>query len=370
MLRRKESEGVSPAKLMGAQAQLQLLGNLGRFPQTRYQGSKQKLLPWIWDHLKELKFSTCLDAFGGTGCVAYMLKTRGYPVAFNDVLLSNAISATALIENTKTVLSAEEADCLTRRHDSVSYPNFISETFREIYFTPEEDDWIDTVRKNISLLDDKYKQAIAYHALFQSCIVKRPYNLFHRANLYMRTSDVKRNFGNKTTWDKPFDEHFAAFVSEANDAVFDSGINCKILNKDVFELETDFDLVYIDPPYMNKNGLGPDYYDFYHFLEGLADYENWPTRLDRRKKHLPLTAKEKCVWLNTKKVLKAFDDLFSKFQRSILLISYRTDGIPSPDQLVELLRGRGRSVENFSNRDYKYVLSSNGQSKEALIVAT
>jgi len=355
---------------MSSQAQLQLIGNLGKFPQTRYQGSKQKLLPWIWDHVKDLGFSTCLDAFGGTGCVAYMLKTRGKRVTYNDALFSNAISATALLENRDVVLPPAEAAFLTRRHDAILYPDFISKTFRDIYFTADEDGWIDTVRKNIALLDNKYKQAIAYHALFQACIVKRPYNLFHRANLYMRTSDVKRNFGNKTTWDKPFAEHFASFVAEANQAVFDGGIECKVLNRDIFELENDFDLVYIDPPYMNKNGLGPDYYDFYHFLEGLADYENWPTRLDRRKKHLPLVAREKCIWLDTKRVLKAYDDLFGKFRSSILVVSYRTDGIPTPQQLVDLLRRHNKSVGNFSNKGYKYVLSSNGESKEALIVAT
>jgi DNA adenine methylase/adenine-specific DNA-methyltransferase len=298
-----------------------------------------------------------------------MLKVRGKHVTFNDVLRCNAISATALIENKNVVISPAEAKALTQYRDGISYPHFISQTFKEIYFTPDEDRWIDTVRKNISLIDDKYKQAIAYHALFQACIVKRPYNLFHRANLYMRTSDVKRNFGNKTTWDKPFSEHFTAFVAEANEAVFDSGINSRVSNKDVFELETDFDLVYIDTPYMNRNGLGPDYFDFYHFLEGLADYDNWPIRLDRRKKHLPLIAKEKCMWLDTKRVLPAFDALFDKFRRSILVISYRTDGIPSPQQLIDLLRNKGKSVETFSNRDYKYVLSSNGESKEALIVA-
>ncbi len=51
----------------------------------------------------------------------------------------------------------------------------------------------------------KIKKAMFLWALFQSCISKRPYNLFHRKNLYVRTADVKRNFGNKTTWDKPFE---------------------------------------------------------------------------------------------------------------------------------------------------------------------
>jgi adenine-specific DNA-methyltransferase len=355
---------------MSSQAQLQLIRDGDRFPRTRYQGSKQKLLPWIWAHLKDLKFSTSLDAFGGTGCVAYMLKARGKHVTYNDILLSNAISATGLIRNQNVILPSSEAEALTERREGVSYPDFVGQTFREIYFTPDEDSWIDTVRKNISLLDDRYKQALAYHALFQACIVKRPYNLFHRANLYMRTSDVKRNFGNKTTWDKPFREHFLSFIAEANRAVFTSGVECKVSNKDVFELGNDYELVYIDTPYMNRNGSGPDYYDFYHFLEGLADYDNWASRLDRRKKHLPLIPKDKCVWLDPKRALDAFGRLFDKFRRSILVVSYRSDGIPSPDQLIRLLRSQGKAVETFSNREYKYVLSSNGESKEALIVAT
>lgn len=59
-----------------------------------------------------------------------------------------------------------------------------------------------------------YKKAIAYNALFQSCLAKRPYNLFHRKNLEMRTRDVVRGFGNKATWDRPFSEHFRTFVNE------------------------------------------------------------------------------------------------------------------------------------------------------------
>jgi adenine-specific DNA methylase len=185
----------------------------------------------------------------------------------------------------------------------------------------------------------------------------------------MRTSNVERSFGNKTTWDRPFEDHFRDFALEASAAVFDSGIRCVALNEDVFNLEASFDLVYIDTPYMNRNGIGPDYFGFYHFLEGLADYENWESRIDRRKKHLPLRSSGKCIWLDKARVTSAFERLFEKFRKSQLVVSYRTDGIPSPDQLMSLLRRQNRKIRNFSTKGYKYVLSSNGQSKEALIVA-
>lgn len=346
-----------------------LINDLRKYPQTRYQGSKLKLLPWIWDHINNLDFTTCIDAFGGTGCVAYLLKNIGKATTYNDILRSNYLIGKALVENSHTVLTSGDVEWLLHKHHTQSYENLIQRSFKRIYFTDPENAWLDMVCQNIRLLKDEYKRAIAYYALFQACIVKRPYNLFHRANLYIRTNDVKRSFGNKTTWDRPFEEHFRTFAVEASGAVFDSGIKCTALNKDVVELEPDFDLVYIDTPYMNRNGVGPNYFDFYHFLEGLSDYENWEARINRSKKHLPLQSPGKCIWLDKNRVMGAFDKLFEKFRKSLLVISYRTDGIPSPEQLMSLLRRHDKRVVNFSSREYKYVLSSNGVSKEALIVA-
>lgn len=354
---------------MTSAAQMTLIGGLRRFPQTRYQGSKLKLLPWIWEHVKDLDFNTCLDAFGGTGCVGYLFKTQQKAVTFNDILYSNYLVGKALIENSDVTLSLHEVDRLCRKHPDRIYPDFIERTFEGIYFTHEENIWLDMICENVRHLEGEYKRALACYALFQACIVKRPYNLFHRANLYMRTSDVERSFGNKITWDRSFESHFTDFAVEASQAVFDSGTQCLAINKDVFDVEGDFDLVYIDTPYMNKNGVGPDYFDFYNFLEGLCDYENWGQRIDRRKKHLPVKAPGKCIWLDKAKVLHAFGRLFEKFRKSQLVISYRTDGIPSPDELTALLRRQNRKIRNFSSRGYKYVLSSNGGSKEALIVA-
>ena len=45
-------------------SQLLLFPNLTvKFPSTRYQGSKAKLVDWIWEHVQNLPFLTCLDPF-------------------------------------------------------------------------------------------------------------------------------------------------------------------------------------------------------------------------------------------------------------------------------------------------------------------
>lgn len=247
-------------------------------PTTRYQGSKLKLLPWIWHSLQELQFESVLEAFGGTGCVSFMLKEKGKRVTFNDYLRSNYLSAVALVQNSTVRVEEVEVDSIVYPCAGEVYDDVVQRNFKDIYFTDEENHWLDIVAQNISRIQDQYRQALAYHALFQSCIIKRPYNLFHRKNLYMRTADVERNFGNKATWDTPFLVHFRNFLQEANDAVFDSAQHCEARCGDVMDVAGEFDLVYIDPPYLNSSGIGIDYFDFYHFLEGLASYESWESR--------------------------------------------------------------------------------------------
>ncbi|MBI2918188.1 MAG: hypothetical protein HYY01_09350 [Chloroflexi bacterium] len=42
-------------------------------------------------------------------------------------------------------------------------------------FTDEENEWLDITVQNIRRLDDPYKQALAFYAVFRACLVKRPF---------------------------------------------------------------------------------------------------------------------------------------------------------------------------------------------------
>lgn len=337
-----------------------------KFLSTRYQGSKAKILEWIWSHLENLEFETCLDAFGGTGSVAYMLKQQKKQVDYNDNLRFNYTIGKALIENDGVKLPDEIVGKLLTKNSNRKYPTFVRDTFKDIFFLDEENAWLDFVITNISQIENAYQRAFAYTALFQACIIKRPYNLFHRANLYMRTADVTRNFGNKTTWDKPFPDCFRQFVHEINGAVFSNGKPCKAICQDVFSVQPCYDLVYIDTPYMNAKGNGVDYLDFYHFLEGMLDYDSWPERVIHKYKHKRLVG-EKSPWCQKDKIHDAFQRLFEHFKDSILVVSYRSHGIPSIDELLEMMR-QYKNVE-VHQTNYKYVLS-NQNGKEILLVGT
>lgn len=336
------------------------------FPTTRYQGSKRTLANWLWQNVSDLDFDSVLDVFGGTGAVSHMFKNAGKSVTYNDVLRFNWNIGLALIENASQHLSDEDIEIVLTCHPQLEYPDFISRTFTGIYFTDEENRWLDMAVYNIDqLLDGTYKRALARFALFQACISKRPYNLFHRANLYVRTASVERSFGNKTTWDTPFDVHFRAFAREANRSVFDNRHRNCALNLDAFDTPTGADLVYLDPPYLNAQGVGVDYRDFYHFLEGLTDYTHWQHQIDFNSKHRRLLP-QSSLWHSRHTIAQAFDAMLDRHRHSMIVISYRDDGIPTKSQLIEILRRHKRQVRDAS-QSKKYVLSQKA-SHELLLI--
>ena len=62
---------------------------IGTIPTTRYQGSKRKILLWIYECMRGYEFHTVLDAFGGSGMVSCLLKRMGKRVTYNDLFRFN-----------------------------------------------------------------------------------------------------------------------------------------------------------------------------------------------------------------------------------------------------------------------------------------
>lgn len=342
------------------------------YPTTRYQGSKRKILPWIHDCLNGMQFNTVLDVFGGSGIVSYLFKRMGKSVTYNDFLRFNQIIGDSIISNNLVKLTDEDVNyVLGIRTKSKT---FISDNFREIYYLKEENSWIDNIICNIEDLHNKYhsdelrfKKAIAFNALFQSCMIKRPYNLFHRKNLEMRTRDVIRNFGNKTTWETPFDVHFKKFVSEINRSIFNSEIPCFSTNQNVFDIDcVDYDLVYLDSPYIKKNtkNESSDYLKCYHFLEGIVRYDEWKDLIDNNTTNKRLRKELFPNYFTPKDINSTFVKLIEKFQKSIIVISYKFGGTPSIEELSEMISKYKKNVLIY---DKHYIYALNKQNGNAFL---
>lgn len=341
--------------------------NKNKFPPTRYQGSKFKLLKNIKPILEDIKFNSALDAFSGTASVSYLMKDMGKRVYSNDILKFNSITSKALIENNKYLVKEDTINFVFKNNDS-SYLNVISENFEDVYFNSEENIWLDRIIQNIFNIENKYEQAICFWALFQSCITKRPYGLFHRKNLHIRNAEVNRSFGNKKTWDTSFEVHFLKFISQANSSIFNNKQDNISFNKNIFNLKEDnFELVYLDPPYIPEKGSFTYYGDFYHFLEGISNYYDWFENIDGSKKHKPFSI-EKNPFENKDANKDMIFKLLEKFKNKTILFSYRSDGIPTIEEIIDKLTGSHKKIDIY-NIDHQYVLSKKNM-QEVLIKAT
>lgn len=349
-----------------------LFQKLEKFPSTRYQGSKRKLLPWISESLGDIEFNTVLDAFGGTGAVSYLFKSMGKEVTYNDVLLFNSIIGQALIENDSVIVPECELYEFLEFSSQDRSLNFISETFKGIYFTETENEWLDAVKGrlnqfygDITTESVKFKKALLYYGIFQASLSKRPYNLFHRSNLEMRLRDVKRTFGNKTTWERSFTDQVKRYVQEANSAVFQGNSKCISLNSSAFSLRNKYDLVYFDPPYVsqNRDNSTIDYVSCYHFLEGYVNYENWDGLIDYSSKNKKFSRNLYENKFIKNEILHTFDELFELFQDSIIVLSYKNQGKPTIKEIVATMEKYKRNVI-VKSIHYKYAL--NRQNGEAV----
>ena len=98
-------------------------------------------------------------------------------------------------------------------------------------------------------------------------------------------------------------------------------------------------------------------------------YDTWGEMIDYSSKHLRLKARQS-EWGDKRKIYAAFDSVFKRHQDSIIVVSYRSDGIPSERELLHLLQRYKRHVTVRHYGEYQYVLSTNGKSREILLIGT
>lgn len=330
---------------------------IARFPKTRYYGSKRRLLGWIYHALKDLPFNTVLDGFGGTASVSLLFKAMGKQVNFHDGLLCNTIAAQALLANEMPFAEIDEAHTFIDQIRPST--GFISKTFSGMYYTDEENRWLDGAAKAIHQVTDPVESSIYFYCLFQACLKKRPFNLFHRANLNLRlNSNVTRSFGNWVTWEKTFSNLMKESLLDIQEVIKPAKQVINILpHGDIARLDTDYDLVYLDPPYVGLSGSNEDYLKRYHFLEGLSNYKEWNKAINRNSSIKAFNSiSHISEWQNRREFRERLFDLINKHSQSIVVLSYLAGAYPSEEELTEHFRKNFRHV-SVLKKDFCHALA-------------
>ena len=360
-MRQKEADDVGDVVLLSRKkkdggAVLALPGQVSRYPELRYMGSKKKLLPWIHQVMETLDFDSALDAFSGTACVSYLLKATGHRVVSSDFLNFPSVVARATIENNRVHLDGPALKKLLG--PAKGSKKFIQTTFDGVFYTPEDLRFLDRLSANIRRLPDPFERALAYSALFRSCLKKQPRGVFTLSGDLSRYDDGRRDL--RLT----IEEHFLEQVEVYNQAVFDNGRKNFAYRSDVFSLpRKNVDLVYLDPPYVPRADDNC-YVKRYHFLEGLSCYwENLPIDASTKVKKI---AKRHTPFSYKRTALDAFDRMFAKFAKSQIVLSYSSNGFPDLNELVDSMKRHKKTVAVFE-KPHRYHFGNHVSVERAMV---
>jgi DNA adenine methylase/adenine-specific DNA-methyltransferase len=305
------------------------------YPEFRYMGSKNRLLPWIHSVLNTLDFETAADPFAGSGCVAYLLKGMGKRVVASDFLNFSATIAQATIGNSHHQL---DGPALKRILGSVKNgPDFIVKIFAGIFYQREDLRFLDRVSHNIEKLPIPEQRAIARAALIRSCLKKQPRGVFTVTG--SRYDDGRRDLK------LSIEEHFLEQVEKFNRVVFDNGRRHTVKKADVFALRPrGVDLVYLDPPYVPRSDDNC-YIKRYHFLEGLSCY--WRGLDIMHETKVKKIEKRFTPFSYRRTAAEAFDRLFRLYRNSTIVLSYSSNGYPDLDVLENLMRRYKKNITTY-----------------------
>jgi adenine-specific DNA-methyltransferase len=325
-----------------------LSDRLARYPRMRFMGSKHRLAPRLAELFATLPPGPAVDAFSGSGVVAYTLKATGRPVTANDHLAFAAAMAQALVANDANLLTPADVDrlCSPNRDGR----DFIQRTFDGLYFPSADHAFLDAAWSHLDPMEPT-QRAMAITALCLAAARKQPRGVFTITTL--RYDDGRRQLRTSLR------DLFREAVDDLNAAVF-AGSPGQSVCGEVFDLDpTGIALAYLDPPYAPPRD-DTCYIKRYHFLEGLATYWRgqeimWGTRSRKLvKRHTPFASK--------RTVRDALDRTFDHFRDATLVVSYGSNAALGIEELEGLLRRHAPRVERLEI-PHTYAFGTHGRAR-------
>ncbi len=304
-----------------------------QFPEPQYLGAKHMHLAWIKKFIPN-NTKTAIDAFAGSHSVGYLFKQMGFRTFTNDFLNFNNQIGLALIENKNVKLTKEDVKLLFQPAWHKRDFELIENTFTNVFFEREEAQFLDNFRANISLLENPYKQALAFSVINRSMTRKITMGHFGHTQALVYANDPERIKRNRSLI-RPLKEIFEEILPKYNNAIFDNQEENQSFNKNILDLLPtikNVDFAYFDPPYCDSHA---DYQGFYHLLETYTEYWKDKKFINGIKRYEP----QRISGFDKKRdVIPSFEKLFEMAEEiPYWLISYNNRSYPGVEEFERLI---------------------------------
>ena len=284
----------------------------------------------------------------------------------NDFLNFNNQIGLALVENKEVKLTKEDLKILFQPATNKTDFELMADTFANVFFEKSEAEFLDNFRANIPLLDNTFKQALAYTIINRSMTRKITMGHFGHTQALVYASDPERIKRNRSLV-RPIKEIFEEILPKYNNAVFDNEKENCSFNKNILDLLPiigNIDLAYFDPPYCDSHA---DYQGFYHLLETYTEYWKDKEFINGIKRYEP----QRFSGFDKKRdVLASFEKLFELSEEiPNWLISYNNRSYPGIEEFEKIiLKYRQVTIETKAYSNGRGGKGSVAGSQEILFV--
>jgi adenine-specific DNA methylase len=336
-----------------------------KFPEPQYLGAKFSHLSWLSQHIPK-NVNVAFDAFAGSQSVSFLFKQMGFRTVTNDFLNFNNQIGKALIENKAEKLNGTDLQILFQKSPKKDDSTLMENTFTNVFFERKEAIFIDNFRANIPLLDNEYKQALAFTIMNRSLTRKITMGHFGHTQALVYAADPERVKRNRSLI-RPIKDLFLELLPKYNNSVFDNEQDNNSFNENILEILpklSNVDLVYFDPPYCDSHA---DYQGFYHLLETYTEYWKDKEFVNSTKRYEP----KRYSGFDTKsEIIANFEKLF-ELSKDIphWLISYNNRSYPDIHTFEKMLsKYRDVTIEHKIYQNGRGGKGSVAGSKEILFV--
>lgn len=336
-----------------------------QFPEPQYLGAKHTHLSWINQFIPS-NVSTAIDAFAGSQSVAFLFKQLGFKTITNDFLNFNNQIGKALIENKSYRLEKEDLEVLFQPAKNKVDFDLIENIYTNVFFKKNEAEFLDNLRANVPLLDNPYKQALAFTVINRSMTRKITMGHFGHTQALVYANDPERIKRNRSLV-RPIKEIFEEILPKYNNAVFDNKKDNQSFNQNILELlpkVENIDIAYFDPPYCDSHA---DYQGFYHLLETYTEYWKDKKFVNGIKRYEP----QRFSGFDKKRdVISSFEKLFELSEEiPHWLISYNNRSYPGIEEFKKIIaKYRDVKIETKTYQNGRGGKGSVAGSQEILFV--